>query len=781
MKLKRKFKAIVALVSSAVLSLSMSVALFLSGDETSKVAKAADGTFSPNDLVTVTDGVVTENYSITSKDGAVTHDGLRIAGNGYTYDLENKQVTAPATGAYSGSINGIFDASDVFTLYWTAPQHKSSDKGTTGSLSRNMCGEVAFRIADINNPDEGVWIVYVRDENLNSRPRIYLLNEYDETTVLDPNAGESDTDVNNTGYHFGLADVASTARVPAFRLSFSNKTLSEVKAVNLNNGMFGETVPTTGVTLPTFEDGYTVSFVSNEFDKKTQPWSNLIAPILLQKVTLGSSTSKPADRGETSFVGTSTESTPTWYAEWQTGAVIDIPEGTYSNTTAYTEDVTVKQAKYTINGGATDNVAKMEYRKDGAGAWTAVTAGTKLTESGSYEIKCTAKTDGSIQYGNERIYKFVIAKDGYVIPNEIDIAVSGEYKPTYLVGSTLNILGADYTYVGLDILPEKVENIQVFKGAEEITVRNNQAQLSGAGNYVVKYTAINGVSNVNNVKDVPFTVVADEKDLLGESVEISVNGAYASVYQAGSSISLADATYNYTTIDGMDDKAVEKVEVINVDTNVSYPVADGNAVTLTVAGNYVVKYTAVVDGQSANNTKEIPFELLASTFDTAKLVSVTGGNASVTLGYTTTGKDNKGAAVTHSGILIAPEGYAYDDKNQTVLSPSQTPWSARLNGLFTADTTLTQLQFTFPGHYGAEGLSRSTRGEIAFCLADVENPSNCVYVIYVSDEGDNGRPQIYVMNEYNEDTVLQRDLYSSREDVNNVGYSFALSNTQGKY
>ncbi len=238
------------------------------------------------------------------------------------------------------------------------------------------------------------------------------------------------------------------------------------------------------------------------------------------------------------------------------------------------------------------------------------------------------------------------------------------YAATYVVENNVTVLapvGTDGDGNGVDITAETTVTVE----KDGVVIEKNVGDvLDEVGAYKISYE-YNGQN-----KSVEFTVYADYANIKDTPVTIAVKGEYPSGALVGDSIPVYGGTFTY---DAEEYAAIPAQTVASVKVN---GVAVSGLYTFETAGTYTLTYEAIADNAAVeSNVKEYVIEVAESGFNTANLISLSGGNATVVSGHIGAGSS------VHNGVLVTP-------------IDTQTSYEGAINGTFSGDT---RVDFSFPG------------------------------------------------------------------------------------
>lgn len=162
----------------------------------------------------------------------------------------------------------------------------------------------------------------------------------------------------------------------------------------------------------------------------------------------------------------------------------------------------------------------------------------------------------------------------------------------------------------------------------------------------------------------------------------------------------------YTTAQDKTPRPVERIEM-QKDSGEWKEVKAGDVIS--EAGEYIVRYTAVVGSQSVGNTLEKSFSVCTEYYELTDMISATG--AKVVAGVDESGK------FEHKGLLIRPDSI-------------KGAYSGTFNGVFTGDA---KLEFNFPGELHSDGNHNAKAIDFKFRFTSVANPEDYFEVVYFRD------------------------------------------------
>ncbi len=291
------------------------------------------------------------------------------------------------------------------------------------------------------------------------------------------------------------------------------------------------------------------------------------------------------------------------------------------------------------------------------------------------------------------------------------IDYEGSYKSIYLLDETENFAVKAATYNTLRnpaATATPVAKVEYSKdGGAFIPVTASTVSLTEAGNYVLKYTAIEDGTQAGNQRIVRFAVVESYTDIT-EDIEVSLHGEYYSFYILNEPPTVAPATFSYPDRAELGSFNVEKIE-LKKGSGAYKEVQVGDVIT--AAGDYTLRYTAAVGGSSEGNTALFTFRVLANGFNVGDTVTMTEGNATVTRAHTTTEVINAETTRVHSGILIeSNDGEGY---------------KGNINAYFGGDS---RIDFCFPG---IPKTGSTLSGKFAFIFTARDNPDEYFKIWFV--------------------------------------------------
>ena len=203
------------------------------------------------------------------------------------------------------------------------------------------------------------------------------------------------------------------------------------------------------------------------------------------------------------------------------------------------------------------------------------------------------------------------------------------------------------------------------------------------------------------------------KASLDSIVDIALedDATYASTYDVNDELTVLPASYWYLS-DTATTYPVESIKLYkgasDNEDNLFADLTSVSKYTLKTAGEYTVKYTALLAGGVEGNEKTATFTVNGETastdaFSYKDLITV---NAKVKVADTKTGAQGK---ATHTGLLIEPKD-------------STTEYSGTINATFTGDT---KLEYIFPGATKESGNYRrnesTEQGHFIFRVANAAN------------------------------------------------------------
>ncbi|MGM9666148.1 MAG: hypothetical protein ACI3XX_06385, partial [Eubacteriales bacterium] len=234
--------------------------------------------------------------------------------------------------------------------------------------------------------------------------------------------------------------------------------------------------------------------------------------------------------------------------------------------------------------------------------------------------------------------------------------------------------------------------------------------------------------------------------------QISISGTVEKEYTTEDPLVIPSATFTYP-IRGTETFDVAKIE-LQKDGGEWTTVSAGD--TVSAAGNYTLRYTAVDGGVSSSNTVEKTFVVYGEYFDISDVVDVTGGTV-------TAGADKSGS-VSHKGVLVSP-------------STSTGEYSGIIKALFKGNS---KIDFNFAGTKKSNGASSPI--DFTFRFTDVNDPDNYFDIIFFNDGWSGWYTAMAVRDKdgnirttrYSGDTLTIFDATTSNDDddsLNNLPYS----------
>ncbi len=185
-------------------------------------------------------------------------------------------------------------------------------------------------------------------------------------------------------------------------------------------------------------------------------------------------------------------------------------------------------------------------------------------------------------------------RNNNIVLIELEEKVAEKYPSNYGVV----IPSASYTFNGAVDTVEKIE-LKKDNGQYERISAGIQ-NFTEAGNYTIRYTAIEGGDGVGNVQEYSFTIVPQNEF----SVSIQGGGTAYSSYPVNYPVKILDAKYVF-----IDDEliAVEKIEIKKGEE--AYKPIKAGEKSFNEPAIYTLRYTAIDGALYANNVKEVSFEV----------------------------------------------------------------------------------------------------------------------------------------------------------------------------
>ncbi len=383
-----------------------------------------------------------------------------------------------------------------------------------------------------------------------------------------------------------------------------------------------------------------------------------------------------------------------------------------------------------------------------------------------YSIQATTVDGVNTIVADSNLYGETVATPSwYVNPNEGYEITVDEYKQIYTVEENATVKAATYTANSDETgTPQNVSKTEVYKDGV-LTDLTAGSPLTEAGAYVVKYYAVESSSSLTNVLEREFLVVTDYS-AIESAREIALEKAYGNLYVVNEPVEIVGATYTYPAYDEVAAQPVELIEYKKASEEDGAYQTVTDSFTVAEAGDYVIRYTAVVGDDNDGNTFTQTVTVTDEALNLNNLVSVTGG-ATVTTAHTVTGTIStnggfNGETATHTGILVEP-------------ATSTTPYSGEINGIFTMDNAL-ELLYYFPG----EATKSTLNGDFTFRFTDATNVNNYFEVCLVVDgNASNYGGRLFVRdNEGNIRAMTQGKIYDtySVAQLGGVSPSFSGDN-----
>ncbi len=380
--------------------------------------------------------------------------------------------------------------------------------------------------------------------------------------------------------------------------------------------------------------------------------------------------------------------------------------------------VEIFDAKYLFIDDELIAVERIELKK-GDEAYKTIRAGEmSFSEPAIYTLRYTA-INGALYANNVKEFTFEIkAQNAY----PVSINGGGTEFSSYPVGYKFDVLRAQYSLVTDDLIA--VEKIEVKKeGGSFEEIASGAIQFNEVGRYTLRYTAVDGASYIDNYKEFTFEIKAQEE----YSVALTVDGTYEASYPIYYTLNILEASYTLLTDEV---KSVEKIEISkNGGIFLTVPVGK---ISFEDIGSYVVRYTAVADGEYQGNEKTVSFNVVfGNIVESEDLRGLFEGDAEVSDYRVTLLQGAKTPIGTLDGLLVGPsQGSEY---------------STSIKGSFASSTASdTTVKLLFPNISTVD----TTNFGITFKVEDVNNPNNYFEIVYyyLADSGNRVKTRVGVVH-----------------------------------